>query len=100
MTLTAVPKENQLDLDVINPMLESKDPAQIVQWAAAQFGGELVMSSSFGAESMLLIHMATRVMPDIRIVTVDTGYLFPETHRFMEEMRLRFNLNVWIYRTA
>jgi phosphoadenosine phosphosulfate reductase len=47
----------------------------------------------------LLLHMATRVKPDIRVIFVNTGYLFPETHRFMEELRLRLNLNVWIYRT-
>jgi phosphoadenosine phosphosulfate reductase len=89
----------QLDLDAINPMLSSRHPEKIVEWAAAQFGRDLVMSSSFGAESATLIHMATRVLPDIRIVMVDTGYLFPETHRFMEELRLRLNLNVWVYRT-
>lgn len=95
MTLTA----EQLDLAAINPLLETQHPRKIVEWAAAQFGRDILMSSSFGAESALLIHMATRVMPDIRIVFIDTGYLFPETHRFMEELRLRFNLNVWVYRT-
>jgi phosphoadenosine phosphosulfate reductase len=95
MTLTS----DQLDLDAINPMLASQHPQKIVEWTIAQFGRDAMMSSSFGAESATLIHMATRLLPDIRIVMVDTGYLFPETHRFMEEMRLRFNLNVWIYRT-
>jgi phosphoadenosine phosphosulfate reductase len=96
MTVVA---SDKLDLDAINPMLEAQHPEKIVEWAAAQFGRELIMSSSFGAESAMLIHMATRVLRDIRIVTVDTGYLFPETHRFMEELRLRLNLNVWVYRT-
>lgn len=97
--MTLLEEQNKLDLDAINPMLEVSEPPKIVQWAATQFGRDLIMSSSFGAESMLLIHMASRVLPDIRIVMVDTGYLFPETHRFMEEMRLRFDLNVWVYRT-
>ena len=88
-----------LDLDAINPLLEASEPQKVVEWAAATFGRDLVMSSSFGAESMLLIHMVTRVLPDVRIVMVDTGYLFPETHAFMEEMRHRFNLNVWVFRT-
>ncbi|MGH7215557.1 MAG: phosphoadenylyl-sulfate reductase [Tepidisphaeraceae bacterium] len=90
----------QLDLDVVNASFEHQDPQQVIAWTFAQFGGrDVVMSSSFGAESALLIHMATRVVPDVRIIMVDTGYLFPETHRFMEELRLRFNLNVWVYRT-
>src|SRR5438046_776218 len=82
-----------LDLDTLNALFAKQDPARIVDWSARQFGRDLVMSSSFGAESALLLHMATRALPDIRIIFVDTGYLFPETHQFMEQLRHRFNLN-------
>ncbi len=88
-----------LDPDTLNPMLDRQTPEQIVAWAAAEFADGLVMTSSFGAESALLLHMATRVKPDIKIIFVDTGYLFPETHAFMEELRRHFDLNVWAYRT-
>jgi len=90
---------SRLDLSTLNQMFETGDPTRVVSWAAAEFGNALVMSSSFGAESALLLHMATTAKPDIRIVFVNTGYLFPETHEFMEKLRLRLNLNVWIYRT-
>jgi phosphoadenosine phosphosulfate reductase len=39
------------------------------------------------------------VKPDIKIVIVNTGYLFHETLVFMEEMRNRFHLNILEYRT-
>jgi phosphoadenosine phosphosulfate reductase len=71
-----------------------------VQWAAGYFGQDLIMTSSFGDQASVLIHMAVQARPDIRIVFIDTGYLFPETHRFMEELRLRFKLNIWSYRTV
>lgn len=89
----------KLDLDAINPMLEKRTPEEIVEWAAAQFGDQLIMTSSFGEQAAVMIHMATRVIPDIKIITVDTGYLFPETYEFMESLRHRFNLNVWTFRT-
>lgn len=89
----------QLDLPTLNDMFEASDPSKIVEWSAAQFADALVMSSSFGAESALLIHMATRAKPDIKVIFLDTGYLFPETHLFMEQLRARFELNVWTYRT-
>lgn len=89
----------ELDLPEINAMLETRTPPQIVAWAAAEFGNGLVMSSSFGAESAVMLHMAVQVMPRIRIIMVDTGYLFPETHAFMEALRKRFDLNIWVYRT-
>jgi phosphoadenosine phosphosulfate reductase len=91
--------EDKLDLTAINPMLEAQHPEKVVEWAAAQFGRDLIMSSSFGSESACMIHLATRVLPDIKVVFVDTGYLFPETYEFMEQLRHRFNLNVWTYRT-
>ena len=89
----------QLDLDELNAMFETKHPSKIIEWAVAQFDGDVILSSSFGAESIVSIHLATQIKPDIKIVMVDTGYLFPETHRFMEQMRQRFDLNVWTYRT-
>ncbi len=99
MNGTDVKAEDALDLSAIGPMLEGKAPEQVVAWAEAQFGSGLVMSSSFGAESALLIHMAVQVVPDVRIVFTDTGYLFPETFEHLEALRKRFDLNVWTYRT-
>ena len=97
--MTTTLEQSALDIDATNAVLDTYDPQQIVDWSAREFGNGLIMSSSFGAESALLLHMATRVLPDIRIVMVDTGYLFPETHQFMEDLRQRFDLNVWVYRT-
>src|SRR3954447_12241033 len=91
--------EQQLDLPTLNATFERQQPQQIIEWSAAQFAPELVMTSSFGAESALLIHMATQVVPDIKVIFVNTGYLFPETHAFMEQLRRRLDLNVWTYRT-
>jgi phosphoadenosine phosphosulfate reductase len=97
---SAVIEKNELDVDSLNAMFETSDPARVVEWAIAHFGaGNLVMSSSFGAESALMLHLVTQVAPDIRVIFIDTGYLFPETHAFMEQLRLRLNLNVWTYRT-
>jgi phosphoadenosine phosphosulfate reductase len=90
---------NSFDIETLNEMLGTQSPEQIVAWSVAEFGDGLVMSSSFGAESALLLHMATRVKPEIKVIFVDTGYLFPETHAFMESLRRRLDLNVWSYRT-
>lgn len=89
----------QLDLAEINTMFEKAPPQKIVEWAIEKWGDETVMTSSFGAESALMIHLAIQHKPDIKIVMVDTGYLFPETWQHMENLRKRFNLNVWVYRT-
>src|SRR5690554_6793681 len=57
----------QIDLETVEELLSAQTPQQIIQWAVAQFGDGLVMSSSFGAESAVLLHMATQYQPDIRV---------------------------------
>jgi phosphoadenosine phosphosulfate reductase len=83
----------------LNAAFEAAEPAKILAWAAGRFGKRLVMSSSFGADSAVLLHLAQTAMPGIKVIFVNTGYLFPETHGFMEQLRLKLDLNVWIYRT-
>src|SRR5437764_99854 len=86
-------------LESINEVASARGAPGIVAWAARTFGQDLVMSSSFGAESAALLHMAVAVDPKIRILMVDTGYLFRETHEFMDQLRRRFDLNILVYRS-
>ncbi len=75
-------------------------PREIVVWAVEQFGDRLVMSSSFGAQSAAMLHLVTRVMPDIPVVLVDTGYLFAETYQFAQQLEERLGLNLHVVSPA
>lgn len=86
-----------LDLDAVNARLEDADAETVLAWAAETFGDGLLMSSSFGAHSALMLHLATRVAPRIPVVFLDTGYLFPETYEFAESLRARFELRLEVY---
>lgn len=90
---------SQADLPALNARFASAPPHDIVRWAADTFTDRLIMTSSFGAESMCLIHLAVTARPNLPIIFVNTGYLFPETLAFMEAMRRRFNLNILEYHT-
>ena len=87
------------ELESLNARFDKAHPSEIVRWAADAFGANLAMTSSFGADSMCTIHLATQVMPEVRILVINTGYLFPETLKFMEEMRSRFGLNILEFHT-
>lgn len=86
-----------LDLDSVNAGLADADAEEVVRWAAETFGGRVVMSSSFGARSALMLHLVSRVVPKIPVVFLDTGYLFPETYQFAEALRARFGLRLEVY---
>lgn len=68
-----------------------------IGWAHEVYGDKLVMSTSFGVQSAVLLHMVTSVVPDIPVLFVDTGYLFPETYQFAETLTERLKLNLKIY---
>jgi len=86
-------------IKALNERFDQSHPREIITWAAETFGNDLVMTSSFGADSMCTVHLATQVKPDIRVVVINTGFLFPETLAFMEEMRKLYNLTILEYRT-
>lgn len=67
-----------------------------VRWALDHLPGRAVLSSSFGAQAAVMLHLMTRVQPDIPVIVVDTGYLFPETYRFIDELTERLDLNLHI----
>jgi phosphoadenosine phosphosulfate reductase len=77
--------------------LETASAVDRVRWAYGQYGDKLVLSTSFGIQSAVMLHLVTNQIPGIPVIFVDTGYLFPETYRFAEELTARLNLNLKTY---
>ena len=74
--------------------LEGQSAESRIGWALETWGERLVLSTSFGVQSAVMLHLATQAWPQIPVVFVDTGYLFPETYRFAEKLTERFDLNL------
>jgi phosphoadenosine phosphosulfate reductase len=72
---------------------------QRVEQALELLPGNHVLSSSFGAQSAVMLHLVNDIAPGIPVVLIDTGYLFPETYRFVDELTERLKLNLKIYRS-
>lgn len=96
----SMPLASELDLDAINQDLENADATDVVKWAAETFGEGLVMSTSFGIQSAVMLHLVTQIVPDIPVIWIDTGYLPAETYVFAEELTERLNLNLKVYQSA
>ena len=100
MTRPAPTTANQIDLDALNRDLESRSASDRIRWALEEFRGHAALSTSFGVQSAVMLHLATRLDPQIPVVFIDTGYLFPETYRFAEELSARLGLNLKVYNPA
>ncbi len=102
--LTLVPaqrvvKRPDIDLERVNRTLDGADAEEVVQWGADTFGDGLVMSTSFGIQSAVMLGLVTSVVPDIPVIWVDTGYLPVETYRFAEDLTKRLSLNLKVYQS-
>lgn len=88
---------DSVQLDAINAHLETLTAAQRVEWALDNLPANPIVSSSFGAQSAVMLHLLTQKQPEIPVVLTDTGYLFPETYQFIDDMTKRLNLNLHVY---
>ena len=85
-------------VDQLNARFADAHPVDIIRWAVETFRPDVAVTSSFGARSAVLLHVAVQADPQISIRLVDTGLLFPETLQFVEQLRQRFRLNLTVGR--
>ena len=78
----------------INDWLVSVDAATRVRWSLENLPGPFALSSSFGAQAAVSLHLVAQADPGIPVILIDTGYLFPETYQFIEQLQKRLNLNI------
>ncbi|AJJ11411.1 phosphoadenosine phosphosulfate reductase [Yersinia rohdei] len=99
--LNALPKAEQAAaLALVNGQLEHLTAQERVSWALENLPGEFVLSSSFGIQAAVCLHLVTRQQPDIPVILTDTGYLFPETYQFIDELTEKLKLNLQVFRAV
>ena len=76
---------------------EGSDPRDVLRWAIDRFRRDLVLATSFQADGMVLLDMAWRIDPTIRVVSVDTGRLPQETYDLIDQVRERYSLPIEVF---
>jgi phosphoadenosine phosphosulfate reductase len=92
------PRAGRDELRELNAAFARLDARERVARAFAILPGRHVLASSFGAQAAVMLHLLTRRRPDIPVVLIDTGYLFPETYRFIDELSEQLHLNLKVFR--
>ena len=70
-----------------------KTPQDVLKLAFEHFGDDLWLSFS-GAEDVVLVDMAWKLNRNVRVFSLDTGRLHPETYRFIEQVREHYSLPI------
>lgn len=87
-----------LQLGELNAQLEELSAIERIQWAYQNLEPNFVVSSSFGVQSAVMLHLMVEVEPRVPVILTDTGYLFAETYAFIDELAEKLNLNLKVYR--
>jgi phosphoadenosine phosphosulfate reductase len=91
-TTIAVPDVVSLDIISLEAELTGKSPQAILEKALSLFD-EIYISFS-GAEDVVLIDMAHKIKKDIKVFSLDTGRLHPETYQYIDRVRKHYGITI------
>jgi len=86
--------ENLIENTIVNKIKHSK---QIISDAIEEHGDKVEVACSFGKDSMVVVHLALQVKPDIRIFSIMTPFKPKETFEYKDKMIQHYNLNLVEY---
>jgi phosphoadenosine phosphosulfate reductase len=96
--------ENQMETDAMKDLLweielrqdqaERSSAEQLLHWASERFGSRMAIASSFGGDAVVLIDIAARTVKNLRVFTLDTDFLFPETYELIERVQNKYGIQV------
>ena len=81
----------------IQGRLQGLSAEEILADAAARYPDRIALVSSLGIEDQALTHMIADAGLDIRIFTLDTGRLHPETHDLIDRTNKRYGFRMRVY---
>ena len=85
------------DLTAEREALRSVPAQEVLRWVERRFGATAAIACSFGPEDIVLLDLARRHAPSVRVFTLDTGRLHPETYELIEVLRHRLGLEIETY---
>ncbi|MBK1855931.1 phosphoadenylyl-sulfate reductase [Verrucomicrobiaceae bacterium 5K15] len=97
MNAMAKPILKESEVDKVNAAFKQMSAPARIKWLHAEFGSRLVLSSSFGLQAAIMLHLVSENAPEVPVVWLDTGYLFPETYQYAEQLIETLNIDVKVY---
>ena len=94
MSTSTVVKINLMELEAAGRDLEHASALEALSWATDKFASRVTFGTGFGAEGCVVIDLIGRHRLPIDIFTLDTGFLFPETHELWRRLEDRYGLTI------
>lgn len=78
--------------------LDGRPPREILEWALVEYAPKIAISTAFGVEGCALIDMAVKIDRNIKVFTIDTDFLFPETHALMARLVDKYGITLTTFK--
>ena len=85
------------EAEEIAKTLESQKAGERISWLYETYGDRVVASTSFGLQAAVMLNLISTHAPKIPVIFVDTGYLFPESYHYIEELTAKLNVDIRRY---
>ncbi|MGJ8677096.1 MAG: phosphoadenylyl-sulfate reductase [Akkermansiaceae bacterium] len=85
------------DVQKVNDSFPKMSAPERISWLHEEFGSRLVLSSSFGLQAAVMLDLVSKHAPEMPVVWLDTGYLFPETYQYAQQLVEQLKLDVKVY---
>lgn len=85
------------DSEYISSTLESKKAGERLKFLYENYGDRVVASTSFGLQAAVMLHLISQYSPKIPVIFVDTGYLFPETYSYIQQIEESLDVDLRVY---
>ena len=82
------------ELEELQDELDEASPQEVLRFAAERFGDGLALVTSFQPTGIVTLHMLQEIAPRTTVLTLDTGFFFPQTQQLIAELEARFTLNL------
>jgi len=87
----------QNTIDLLNQRFEKSSPEEVLGFFLDEYKGRIALASSMGAEDQVLTSMISAIDKTTRIFTLDTGRLFPETYKLIDNTNRFFNISIEVF---
>jgi len=98
--LTALQFSEETDFNELNQRFETRSLDDLLTWVMTTFGEQAVQVTSFGPTGMVLLDHLARLSPGIKVLTIDTDFLFEESYALRELVQRRYPIQLEIRKSA
>ena len=84
-------------IEALNQKYSNATAEELLEGFLADYGNRIALSSSLGLEDQVLTHMVTSIDQSVKIFTLDTGRLFPETYDLIHRTNHKYGIRMSVY---